>query len=69
MMHMSSSVEQVSQAHGFALRVPAALIQSCKDKHRSVVSDSDWHQCDIVDCGRWYQRMRQVQSCITDTGS
>ena len=54
---MSSSVVAGSV---ITLRVPPALIQSCKDKHKSAVSDSDWHQCDIVDCGRWYQRMRQV---------
>ena len=49
-------------ASQYELRIPPSLIQIAKDKHKPKSSDLDWHQCDVVACGRWYQRARQVRS-------
>ena len=45
----------------FELRIPPTLIQAAKDKHKWKQSELDWHQCDVVDCGRWYQKSRQAR--------
>ncbi len=50
----------MSSRDTFELRIPADLIQAAQAKFPSPQSDEDWHQCDVVDCGRWYQRMRPV---------
>ncbi|KAG1663367.1 hypothetical protein FOA52_007104 [Chlamydomonas sp. UWO 241] len=42
------------------LRVPTQMLEAARAYHTTPSSDDDWHQCDVVDCGRWYQRARGV---------
>ncbi|GAX84934.1 hypothetical protein CEUSTIGMA_g12355.t1 [Chlamydomonas eustigma] len=48
----------------YILKVPQLVIQNAKDFYKCKQSTDDWHQCDIVDCGRWYRRCRQVATEI-----
>lgn len=44
------------------LVVPASMLSDAVTRHTKPPNDEDWHQCDVVKCGRWYQRARPVRA-------